>query len=293
MNNIHVRLSKVLAGIVTYNPDINRLKENIQAVSTQVGTILIVDNGSANFNDIANLIREFCDKDIKLKANNSNKGIAAALKQIMDFAYENSYLWVLSLDQDSVVMSGLVSRYLLFLEENTDKTIGILTCNIIDRNFEPITEQGSYQYKEVQFCITSASFMSVNAYKILTGYDVKMFIDYVDFDICLQMKQKGFSTVKLNYDGVLHEVGKGKNVRLLFKKYIAYNHSVFRQYYMARNHIYLAYKYPNEVSLFKEWIREFRSWAIIILYEDNKMKKIQSRIKGLKDIRKLRDSEKI
>ena len=44
------------AGIVTFNPDIGRLKENIDAILPQVSELVIVDNGSANVDEVCNMI---------------------------------------------------------------------------------------------------------------------------------------------------------------------------------------------------------------------------------------------
>lgn len=38
----------ICAGIVTYNPDIQLLKQNIQSIQPQVQSIFIYDNGSSN-----------------------------------------------------------------------------------------------------------------------------------------------------------------------------------------------------------------------------------------------------
>ena len=43
---------KYLAGIVTFNPDIERLNENISAIINQVDKVVVVDNGSENADDI-------------------------------------------------------------------------------------------------------------------------------------------------------------------------------------------------------------------------------------------------
>ena len=48
-----------IAGIVTYNPELLRLKENIEHVICQVDMLLIYDNGSKNSNDIESIINDF------------------------------------------------------------------------------------------------------------------------------------------------------------------------------------------------------------------------------------------
>lgn len=39
---------KIVAGIILYNPDIDRLMDNISAISPQVESIIIIDNNSIN-----------------------------------------------------------------------------------------------------------------------------------------------------------------------------------------------------------------------------------------------------
>lgn len=275
---------KNLCGIVTYNPEMERLYENISAIYLQVDQVIIVDNGSKNIDNIKDMVKKF-NKDILIIELNSNYGIATALKKIMDYADKNEYKWVLTLDQDSVCNEDIIKHYMKYIYIHN---IGMLTCNIIDRNFKEnnnIVEID--EIIEIPMCITSAAFVNVDAYNHTAGYDEKMFIDWVDFDICIQLRNAGYKIMKVNYDGLLHEVGNGKNVKIFGKQYIAYNHSSFRQYYMARNHFYVAKKYPNIISLKNEIKKEIRFWIIIILFERNKVSKLLARCRGMMDVRKL------
>lgn len=270
---------RFLAGIVLYNPDINRLKDNIGAIYSQVETVVFVNNGSENFDTVKSLLTVY--PNTVTIDNGANLGIATALKQIMEYGMHNGYDWVLTLDQDSVCQPNLIQTYAGFCE--LDKA-GILTCNIVDRNFSVANGfKPGEKYREVRQCITSASLISTQAYRKTDGFDEKLFIDSVDFDICINMRIHGFKIYKINFDGILHEVGHGKNVKLLLKDYVSYNHSPFRQYYMARNHKYLVKKYPDQFSRTKEWIREIREEVIILFYEERKMEKLKSRWKGLRE----------
>ena len=47
---------KVLAGITLYNPNIDRLKENIDAIYSQVAEVVCVDNESDDFKQIKQLL---------------------------------------------------------------------------------------------------------------------------------------------------------------------------------------------------------------------------------------------
>ena len=72
------------AGIVLYNPDINRLEENISAIAPQVSELILIDNGSKNIDEIAELTAKY--DNITYVRNDDNYGIAKALDQIIDKA---------------------------------------------------------------------------------------------------------------------------------------------------------------------------------------------------------------
>ena len=67
----------VIAGIVLYNPNINRLIENVKAIENQVKMVLLVDNGSNNIDLVYSAFRR--DNSIMIICNGKNLGIARAL----------------------------------------------------------------------------------------------------------------------------------------------------------------------------------------------------------------------
>lgn len=266
---------KILAGIVLYNPELCRLRDNIAAITPQVDKIVCVDNGSKNLGEI----KEILSSNIELIENHENLGIAAALNIIMNYAHKNNYEWFITLDQDSVCMPGLIENYYQYVNlENA----AILTCTIQDRNFSLKGKEIS-GIEEIDECITSASFCNTAALLDVGGFDEKMFIDSVDFDVCMNLRTHGYKVYKTDFVGLLHEVGNGKDVYFLWKKRVAYNHSDLRNYYMARNHVYMAKKYPKNVSMIYVLLKELEIELIILFYEENKIKKIRARHRGLID----------
>lgn len=73
---------KYIAGIVLYNPDLGRLKENIESICKQVDKVILIDNGSDNIREIEDLIKEYLNC-ILLK-NGENMGIAYDIAIQMD-----------------------------------------------------------------------------------------------------------------------------------------------------------------------------------------------------------------
>ena len=154
---------KTLAGIVLYNPDIQRLKENISAIRNQVDQIVFVDNGSTAPEQYQFLLDA---SDIIIR-NIKNEGIAAALNKILQYAKEHQFDWFITLDQDSVCKEGLIAKYSKYIEL---PAVGILTCNIIDRNFG-IANTIDKEYYEINNCITSASFCNTAVLAAIGGFD--------------------------------------------------------------------------------------------------------------------------
>ena len=141
----------ILAGIVLYNPEIKRLEENIKGIYKQVDKLIFIDNNSSNKNKIMKLLENY--NNIELIKNTENKGIAYALNQILEYAYQNQYEWFLALDQDSIAQNDLISKYSKFFKM---EYIAMITCNIIDRNFKTdIKDEEEFKY--IERCITSGS----------------------------------------------------------------------------------------------------------------------------------------
>ncbi len=276
---------KILAGIVLFNPDIERLKQNAAAILPQVDCLLAVDNGSTNLEEIEKALPD----SVRYLENGRNMGIAAALNSILHFAEENNYDWFITLDQDSVCEAGLIENY---KQHIALPSAAVLSCTIVDRNIKAMSNRTAEQQTvEIKECITSASFCNTKALTAVGGFDEEMFIDSVDFDLCLNLRKHGFKIYKTPYVGLLHEVGHGRNVKLFWQKRVVYNHSPLRNYYMARNHVYMAKKYPQDISMLRTRLKEWEREILILLYETDKVKKLKARREGFKDGQKQRMGE--
>ena len=212
-----------IAGIVLYNPETEKLKRNIDAIIKQVESVVIIDNASANADEIKRILKNY--QNIILISNSENAGIAKALNQIIEKADEIGCEWVITLDQDSECKSGIIKMYENVLPKY--ENIGIITSFFEDRNAKlDFEDDGTFE--EVDFCITSASLTNVGAVKKVGGFDEKMFIDMVDYDICYALKKNGYRIIRVNSVGFVHEVGDSREVYLFGKKIIIFNHSALR-----------------------------------------------------------------
>lgn len=222
---------KRIAGIVLYNPEVDRLKENMAAIMPQVDELLLVENGSHD----ASFLNQFegIEKVVIIR-NNASKGIAYALNQILEYAYSRGYEWALTLDQDSVCPNNLIAEYEKYVGFDL---VGMICPLISDRNVGQLEWSGEREYDIVDACITSASLVNVNAWRLVGGFWNELFIDMVDFDICWSLKEHGFRIIRVNNVLLSHEVGNGKKVHFRGKDVGVYNHSPLRDYYIIRNSI--------------------------------------------------------
>lgn len=268
---------RVVAGIVTFNPDIKRLKENIDAICIQVDKVILIDNGSGNSNDIHELVNRY--ESVSLEKLFVNKGIAFALNRVGEFAAKERADYFLTLDQDSVVMSGLIEAYKEYLSL---PNIGMLNSIHKDRNI-------GYEHNfdknviEEDVLITSASFMPTRLFK--EGYinDEAFFIDYVDYDLSLSLTQNGYKLYVIPFVGLLHELGDAKLKKIFSKKVYILNYSPFRLYYRYRNIFILWKKHGLNKVVKKYLVNNLKYILLVILFEKDKIKKLKAIGRGIRD----------
>lgn len=270
------------AGIVLYNPEVERLHENINGIINQVEALILIDNGSDNIKEIENKYND--TEKIYIKKLGDNLGIAKALNEMVLKAEELGAKWILTLDQDSVCQPGIIECY----EKYTNlPKVGMMSCKMTDRNYSLGEENVEQEYVEIEQCITSGCYMKISAAKEVGMFDEKMFIDYVDFDMCSSFAEHGYKIILCNFNGLLHELGQGEIRRFFLKKIVLTNHSPIRRYYYMRNVIYYVKKHKKSISRKRKWTKLYGSifydLASIIIYEDNKKEKLKQCIRGIKD----------
>lgn len=270
-------IERICAGIVLYNPDLDRLNENIMSIYDQVDEIIIVDNNSENINMVLNKYVDLVK--IQIVKNDKNIGIAKALNQIMKVGEGKGYKWILTLDQDSVCPKNLINEYKKYI---SFKNVAIISPTIIDRNkIYNCNEEEEQEYKYVDNCITSASLTNCNIWRAVGGYDEKMFIDWVDFEFCKRILLNDYKIIKINNVKLIHEVGKITSHKFFIWNINCMNHSAFRKYYMARNNIYMFKKYPSFKNLILAIRRNIKLILMVLFFEIDKKNKLKYILNGI------------
>ena len=267
---------KIAAGIVTYNPEIKCLQDNINAIVKQVNVVYIIDNDSKNLNDIRKIIEK--EKKCILIELEQNEGIAKALNIACQYAWNDGVEWILTLDQDSICPDNIIKEYKKYINL---KKCAMLSAIIFDRNKNVVNCEEYLGYSEINECITSGALLNLQAWNEVNGFDEILFIDGVDFDICYRIINHGYKIYRINSVVLNHEIGKSEIKKIFIWKTIVMHHSAFRKYYIARNNIYLAKK--NKKSIIHGILKNIKLLLLVLLYEVEKIDKCKKIIKGTID----------
>lgn len=278
-----IKMCKIGAGIVLYNPNIEILSKNINAIIDQVEVVILIDNGSKNLLQVKEKINTTWNRKISLLENKNNDGIARALNQIMLELDKRQIKWGLTLDQDSICPENMVIEYKQYSEE---KDIGIICPYIKDRN-DQYNNKSKQKVEEIKQCITSGALTNVEIWKKVGGFDEKMFIDYVDFEYCMKLMENSYKIIRLNNVELSHQCGNLKVYNILGRKVQITNHNPVRCYYIIRNVLYSHRKHPEQMTTVKTIKVIIEKFIKVIVFEKEKLMKIKKMLKGMRDSRSL------
>lgn len=305
----------MICGIVLYNPQLDRLKDNLEIISKETEELVFFNNGCSE--ECLKYINGVSNKNVTILGKGQNVGIASALNGIMEYAYIHGFKWVVTLDQDSV----LDKDYLAEINKripSVDDDIAIICPQIIDaRRIYPANKIVELSNKDhfVSMCITSGSCTNVDAWVEVGKFDDKLFIDLVDNDFCKRLKINHWKILKMGNVTLNQEFGniipKNKAVVNFIKKIcdifpksktsvliskLAYKKIVspMRVYYTNRNIIYLNHKLKESGGIGYEsyscssYIGFWLFFNLPSLIRGNNKKEIlRSIFNGVKDGKKL------
>lgn len=294
---------RIWAGIVTYNPNLYRLKENIDSIYKQVSTIVIYDNGSNNFSEISTLTCYY--REIVLIHSCENKGLAYALNQICSKAFDENVDWILLLDQDSVSQDKCIDVFSDYFELKQAAVLCPVMFDSRRRVNAPLRANG---YTEVDECIQSGAIYNVKILKEVGFFDDWYFIDYIDYDYCITVRRKGYKIYQINSLILDQEASTIEPVfchdilmkiaiitKLEFFAKLSYRPSIkpWRSYYTARNRTYYIYKNRDMLNVPKEKCCEIFSNIRNIIRIRNHRGTFKAICKGLRDGKiKIREMKK-
>lgn len=278
--------------IVTFNPNINILKDNISSVINQVDTIVVLDNGSSNVKNIELLVKDINDDKIMLIQLHENLGIAKAQNIGMKIIEEQKLDWSFILDQDSVLPTDAICLY-TGTKEFLAKDTAILSARHVDDKWNEAQRKSYFGELDmkvipVKLVIASGNLVRVSAWRDVGGFDDDLFIDQVDFDFDAKLLLKDYKVYQVDAVVMKHQIGKTiqrpvLSKLLLYKSTTLFiDHSPFREYYIAKNSIIFAKRYPElRIKGNLQILKIILDTRKILGYEKPRWSKIFKSIKGI------------
>ena len=272
---------KLLSVIVTYYPDAAVLRRGINSFIDGVDRLLVWDNTPEK--DFLNNSRFDClasDK-ISLLGNGENKGIGYALNQSARYAAENGYNYLLTMDQDSY-FDGNTFALLKQATSAADSRVAGVAPHVYIKN---LTEKpnAAAEKEETLDVITSGTLYNVRLLEELGFFADDFFIDAIDTEYGLRVKQAGHHFIREPNALLLHELGSIEMKGLGFRRVRCFNYSPMRCYYFARNHYFVCRKYPSVKRWFAYWKSFFFRNFSVALFESGKRVKVAAYFRGLRD----------
>lgn len=271
---------------VTYNPDIDCFKAQLQSLHHQLDNCVIVDNGSKNVVEIESLCQQFQYDLIKL---NTNRGLSYAQNIGIENAISRGADYLLLLDQDSVLGANFISA---MSQIYTQYNVGILGPSFYDPHTNELYWGTNYigpfikrtaiqEITDVTYVIASGSFFSTEVFKRVGKMEEALFVDYIDVEWALRAKKLGYRVAMTNKASMAHTIGDSR-LNLLGRKISV--HSPMRRYFLVRNSFFMIRKPYIPVGYkIREIFLNFVRAGISLIHNKEKKKTLMMIFYGVYD----------
>lgn len=252
----------ICAVIVTYAPEPDLLAQVVASVRSQVGHVVVFDNGSPGM-DVAASLDASCALSVLASAH--NVGLAAALNRAIERARALGFGHVLLMDQDSVLDPGMVATLAQALAAlAAHAPVAAVGPQFVDaRSGQPAPfvrlgfpfnhklYGGPGQCIPCDFLITSGALIPLAALDRVGPMDEALFIDNIDMDWCFRAKAAGLQLHGVCDAQMRHRIGEQLRPSRVKRDGVIV-HKPFRLYYIMRNRVLL---YPRP-STPRVWVAQ-------------------------------------
>ena len=267
----------VCAVVVTYCFRSEALAKVLAAISPQVGTVVVVENGSPNAGELEILTADL--PNVKCIFLPGNAGIAAAQNKGIQHALDAGFDYVTLFDQDSVPAERMIAmlRQAYTALRNAGEKVAAVGPRLFDPRLErflpfytfagghyaSISADEGTEFVRTPILISSGLFFHRDVILDAGLMEEGLFIDHVDHEWDFRVQAKQYVLYGVPAAVLSHEIG-GEIVLVdgvEFQK-----HSPVRYYYMFRNSL-LLYKRRYVPLAWKQ--ADFRDrWSLLKLCMD-------------------------
>ncbi len=294
---MYISPEHICAVIITWNIG-DTFVSNLEPLLSQVGQVLIVDNGSMSPTiERLNMIQGAFPGMITLIFNKENRGIASAQNQAIDFVLVHGYKWILFLDHDSRPENDMVLTMRAAFNSIKDiSKVAVIAPTIRENNIHrkmKFLSPGSFFYlqefnrfsivEEVQAVVSSGSLVRTDIFQEIGKFRQDFFIDYVDIEFCLRVRVNGWKIILVPNAVLNHEIGDLKGHYFMGRLTGVTNHPPIRRYTIFKNRIIVWKRYfirlPSYVLF--DVITALYDLLKIVLFEQSRAEKLRYIARGI------------
>lgn len=220
----------VIAIIVTYQSDLQVLREIVRTLSNQCH-VVIADNSPTDETGQAIAACLPADRGTYIPMR-GNQGIGAAQNRAIAFAWSKEADAVLLLDDDSIPPLDLVDRLVACAQ--AAGTGAVVGANAVDSGGREISNarRASGNLPECRDMMSSGAFIRREIFARVGPFDESLFVDGVDFDWGWRARRMGIALYLCRATAIEHRLGEGDIAGIRYP-------SPIRHYYQYRNVIRL------------------------------------------------------
>ena len=245
-----------LAGVVIlYHPDLSKTIENIATYASQLNKLYLFDNSVQPSMDVSKDLAHL-KIPIEYITTGTNEGIAKRLNEASHKARQESYDFLLTMDQDSSFKPGDFEKYKSLIQSSNNSNVAQYGVN-----HQPAFTPAKDLPEEALALITSGSILNLSLTDKVGVFNEYFFIDFVDTEFSYRVIQNGYINLMFSNIVLNHSLGtliEGRSLVSL-KKSKRIIHSPIRVFYVIRNGLYLLFKVKGlSASMKQEVIRSIK-----------------------------------
>jgi rhamnosyltransferase len=295
-------VARVSSITVAFNPNPERLAEQIAALLDQVEQIIVVDNGSQP--SVEHILStggaQSQGPRVKVMTLQDNEGVARGFNIGVGEARTHGAQYVLLLDHDSVPAANMVDLLVAGFQDcaaasggNRVAAVGPRVNDLREPREYPFIRLGWLRNRHVRcidaeqgvvacdFLISSGSLIPIESFAAIGEFDEALFIDSVDLEWCCRARSRGFALYGVCAAWLDHRLG---DRRELLKGVDLVVHSPKRIYYMTRNRILLYGRpyMPLKWKL-KDLLRALAKFLAMVLLVRPRLEYAKMTLRGIRD----------
>lgn len=261
--------------IILYEPNVSQLENTLNSLKD---FSLIFVNNSLREDNIKTHIKLLSKKrNVIHIINHNNLGLSKALNQGISQSLLNKKKYILFFDQDTVVSKGKVEKLLSsFINYSDPLMVAMGSGYRTELNNNPYfmkygllrkrVYKGKKNIVEVDSVITSGLIVYASIFKYAGNFNENLFIDYVDIEFSLRLKDMGFK-IYGNYEvGFRHKIGDSF-FSIANKKYPI--HAMPRYRLLIKDFFKLFHLQVNRLFIFHEFFQLLLRFFIAMFYYSN------------------------